>query len=245
MTSTIAAEKACTKCGETKPFDAFSRDASKRDGRASHCADCNARRVREAKWKKAGIPESDFPRKHRDYEYVKEMRGIMERLDIKRCHVCWRSKPRSEFSADASQSDGLRSRCRDCDAAAKGEWYAENRDRDRERKAQYYAENRERRREDAARWAREHRDKCRAAAARYRARKAGLPDDGTTESDWIAFHNEYFDDWTCHLCECSFRRGDEIAFDHIDPIDGGSAGTVVENMRAAHASCNSAKGNRT
>src|SRR5690625_2328659 len=214
MTSTIAAEKACTKCGETKPFDAFSRDASKRDGRASHCADCNARRVREAKWKKAGIPESDFPRKHRDYEYVKEMRGIMERLDIKRCHVCWRSKPRSEFSADASQSDGLRSRCRDCDAAAKGEWYAENRDRDRERKAQYYAENRdkiaeymaqyyaenrERRREYAARWARENRDKRRAAATRYRARKAGLPDDGSTESEWLVFHNEEPDDWACHL----------------------------------------------
>lgn len=33
-------EKTCTKCGETKPLDEFSRDRSKKDGRSTRCRVC-------------------------------------------------------------------------------------------------------------------------------------------------------------------------------------------------------------
>jgi hypothetical protein len=38
--------KRCTKCGETKTLDAFSRDASKRDGRLPSCKDCKREAAR-------------------------------------------------------------------------------------------------------------------------------------------------------------------------------------------------------
>lgn len=39
--------KRCPKCGETKPFEAFSKCKSRRDGFQSNCKDCK-RRYREA-----------------------------------------------------------------------------------------------------------------------------------------------------------------------------------------------------
>lgn len=42
--------KTCTKCGETKPLDAFHRDRSRADGRVRRCRECVAehdRRYRE------------------------------------------------------------------------------------------------------------------------------------------------------------------------------------------------------
>jgi len=41
------AEKQCTKCGETKPVEAFSRASQKRHGRDSHCKQCRADYQRE------------------------------------------------------------------------------------------------------------------------------------------------------------------------------------------------------
>lgn len=34
--------KTCTKCGETKPLDCFSRDSSKNDGLRTQCKDCRS-----------------------------------------------------------------------------------------------------------------------------------------------------------------------------------------------------------
>lgn len=40
MTAPTIAEKRCTKCGETKSVDGFSRDRSRRDGLSPHCKAC-------------------------------------------------------------------------------------------------------------------------------------------------------------------------------------------------------------
>ena len=38
--------KTCTKCGETKPLDAFHRNRSKADGREAQCRECTLERCR-------------------------------------------------------------------------------------------------------------------------------------------------------------------------------------------------------
>ena len=43
---TYMSEKACTKCGETKPLDAFSPDRRRKDGRQGRCRACDAERMR-------------------------------------------------------------------------------------------------------------------------------------------------------------------------------------------------------
>ena len=42
--------KECTKCGETKPFSAFSKHRLSKDGHAYQCKECNAKRAKE--WRK-------------------------------------------------------------------------------------------------------------------------------------------------------------------------------------------------
>ncbi|NYE45003.1 hypothetical protein HDA32_000123 [Spinactinospora alkalitolerans] len=78
--------------------------------------------------------------------------------------------------------------------------------------------------------------------ARRRARLAGLPDDGSGIREWLERHEDE-DRWQCHLCFGSFQPGDEIQWDHLDPIAGGEAGTAVENVRAAHGACNISRRN--
>jgi len=127
-------------------------------------------------------------------------------------------------------------------------WREKNRERQREYFARYRAENRERYREYSARWRAENKDnpeyqeRARARDARRRARKRGLPDDGSDVSDWLS-HMEETDVWYCHLCGGAFAAGDEIHWDHRDPISTGTAGTVLSNMAAAHAACNISRGN--
>lgn len=76
----------------------------------------------------------------------------------------------------------------------------------------------------------------------YHERKRGLPSDGSSPADWAA-HVEETDIWYCHLCGSGFAAGDEIHWDHRDPVTGGTAGTVVANMSPAHSACNTARGN--
>ncbi len=50
--------KTCTKCHETKPLGAFSRDAQMTDGRGSHCRACRAAASRQY-WRRLGSPPSE------------------------------------------------------------------------------------------------------------------------------------------------------------------------------------------
>ena len=172
---------------------------------------------------------------------------------MKTCTKCGQTKALEKFHRDRRAKDGRRPNCKTCDAR----YYAENRERKREYDARYYAENRERIRECNARYRAENRDKerervarhyaenpetYRARTARRRARKRGLPDDGSGVSDWLS-HMEETDVWYCHLCGGAFTAGDEIHWDHRDPVSTGTAGTVLSNMAAAHAACNVSRGN--
>ena len=148
-----------------------------------------------------------MPLTQRDVATGDIARGMSAR---KKCTRCGQTKALEKFNRNRRAKDGRRPNCKACQRGYDARWYAENRERQREYDARWYAENkdnpeyRDRDRERAARWYAENKDnpeyreRRRARAARRRARKRGLPDDGSGIADWLS-HMEESDVWHCHL----------------------------------------------
>lgn len=208
--------KRCTKCGEVKALEAYPRDKSKRDGRCPRCRSCDAKRKRERRWQKQGIPESEWPRLHARHALNENMRHLNAIFGGKWCPDCEQHLPREYFHRSTTRADGLYPYCKACQLA---------------RIAAYS-------RTEAGRAARKGCDQRRLA------RERGLPTDGTGPRDWAA-HAEEIEDFECHLCGGALEVDDEIHWDHLDPVSTGTTGTVFHNMHAAHAECNLRRGNRS
>ena len=73
--------KRCTKCGETKPLDAFHRDRSKKLGRRSRCRECE-RQYERIYHPKSTAPRHVYPllrdRAWVDQQYSHEFRSVTE-----------------------------------------------------------------------------------------------------------------------------------------------------------------------
>lgn len=215
----MSARKTCTRCRQTKGVGEFSKDQSKSDGLRPDCKTC--RREYDARY----YEENRERRREYNARYRAENRERYREYAAR-----WREENRD--------NPEYRERARERSAR----WYAENRERKREYDARWYEENRERIREYDARYHEENPEISRARSARRRARKRGLPDDGSGIADWLS-HMEDSDVWHCHLCGGAFAAEDEIHWDHRDPVSTGTAGTVLSNMAAAHDTCNISRGN--
>lgn len=90
--------KACTKCGETKPLDAYHVNRTRRDGHSARCRECAAIDQRAAAERRAA---------NGDYVPVAE----------KRCGGCREVKPADAFARHRRRRDGLNSVCRLCASA--------------------------------------------------------------------------------------------------------------------------------
>lgn len=217
--------KRCTKCREVKALEEFPPRKNRRGDRSSWCRACHAKRVREVRWKKQGIPESDWQRLHQEADRKAEagrpvkrqriMRELAKQHGLKYCPRCDMCLGRAFFHRDTSRADGLYPYCKACQSA----------------RAAAYS------RTPAGRASKKGSDQ------RRRARVHELPTDGTGPRDWAAFAEET-EDFNCHLCGGALNADDEIHWDHLDPISTGTTGTVLHNMHAAHARCNLARGNR-
>jgi len=208
--------KACAHCNKVKPLAEFTPDTRMRDGRHSWCRVCNTKRDREAAWSKKGIPESDWPRLHREVDRQQRMRELAAQHGLKYCADCDMCLGRGFFYRNSGSADGLSGRCKACQSA---------------RFAAYL-------RTPAGRAS------GRGRQQRRRAKVRNLPTDGTGPRDWAA-HAEEIEDFECHLCGGALEVDDEIHWDHLDPISTGTTGTVFHNMHAAHAECNLMRGNRS
>lgn len=89
--------KCCTRCGETKPLEAFPPARQKRDGLSSWCRECTNKQRR-----KATKDDPEYQARYPAFEYDPHQ---------KRCPACGQTKPRSEFT-------GGRGECRPCAANA-------------------------------------------------------------------------------------------------------------------------------
>jgi hypothetical protein len=90
-------EKICRSCKRTLPLSEFYQRQASKDGRNHYCRDCLEKKVKERRRRliEQGFPASLIP-------------------DEKQCSYCTRLLPQEMFSRDATQPDGLDTRCKDC-----------------------------------------------------------------------------------------------------------------------------------
>ncbi|WP_399495315.1 endonuclease VII domain-containing protein [Streptomyces sp. P9(2023)] len=92
--------KRCSRCGETKPREAFASNRAMRDGLQCYCRPCAAdyhQQRQKAKGKNVR-PRVEAPGGH------------------KCCRRCGEIKPHSEWDRNKTASDGLSTRCKACRA---------------------------------------------------------------------------------------------------------------------------------
>jgi 5-methylcytosine-specific restriction endonuclease McrA len=103
-TQTLAQEKLCGDCGQTKPIDQFRIGNS---GRLDcWCRSCRTQRA--AAWNAANRDRVNAAARAR--RAAKKVAAE----PMKFCPNCKRSKPHSEFNTDPRRSDGLAGYCRQC-----------------------------------------------------------------------------------------------------------------------------------
>jgi 5-methylcytosine-specific restriction endonuclease McrA len=251
--------KQCTKCGLVRPFDAFCKDRTRRDGLFPWCRWCKSRSARRQEW------------------------DLMRAVGLKWCNRCQQWLLPYLFNKDRSQRDGLQTSCRSCSRARERAYDAAHLDKVREdcrawywahhaevrarwpeqyRKyaeerrlaaRQRYAADPEKHCQRSRRWRERHQEQVKARAKRYqqknyafilhlgRRRRARLKgaQGSHTNAEWEAL---------CALygghCLCCGRKPDRLTADHVVPlIKGGN--DDISNLQPLCRSCNSKKGTHT
>lgn len=251
--------KRCTKCGETKPRQAFSVRRSVKCGLQSHCKSCQSADARSKRVARGARPYEPIP------------------LDAKEvvCRACGITKPATTEYFPPYKSGRLRPRCRKCAnklteawnsahheyiLEAGREWYKENkvshlensrrwREKNRDRTAIMYKQWREKNRarveQNQRNWRLNNHEKRKVTAYRRRARKLSLPD-AFSATDW-QYAIDHFGG-CCAVCGRPPGLWHTLAADHWIPLTSPDCpGTVVWNMvPLCHGNdgCNNSKFNR-
>lgn len=101
--------KKCPKCKKTKPVSEFYKASSKLDGYSTICKECNS---------KSSV-------KYRERIANREFKEIQV-SGKKRCWMCKRFLPATNFNFSRQSKDGLSSLCRECNIKYKQQHYNEN-----------------------------------------------------------------------------------------------------------------------
>ena len=113
----IPDSRRCTKCGEIKPLDEFSKAPKGKYGRKASCKECDAARVKAAY----------VPRPHQ------RRRGPFTGDEMKTCRRCGESKPLREFSLSRKETETqnavYRSDCKVCCSERAMQWFRDNPER--------------------------------------------------------------------------------------------------------------------
>ena len=184
----------------------------------------------------------------------------MDVLTEKKCTICKKVKPLSEFYKDAQCADGYYRKCKDCHYMMVRNWQVNNKEKIREivqtrkkkfpeREKQYnkkYFEankdqihqraklSRERHPETSRNWRKNNLDKIRNYAHIRRARLAEVGGDLTVD-EWEAILDFYG-----HKCLCCGRDDVKMTIDHVLPISLGGSHTA-DNVQPLCGPCNSRK----
>ena len=237
--------KTCSRCGETKPLDAFCVDRSMKSGRTSACKKC---RLEQRKRWEENNPEHHLALRRRHYNKHRD-RLLAEK------------KARRDADPEAAR-------------AAERRYYENNRNKLLEKARRYYWTHREevlayhaqyreerpgesaarmrRWREDnpdAARaWREANPDKIQEYNQRHYALRRGAPNAKRILMDEVILR----DLGRCGLCGQpvmgrlspeGYVTPDYPTLDHITPVTKGGL-HVMENVQLAHARCNSSKRDR-
>lgn len=152
--------KRCSKCGEIKPRDQFSKQKPPRTALRADCKQCRAARTlvyRET--------HPDKRQQQRDRDRV-IARNAPPATD-KRCTACGETKPLAAFSKARAYKDGLNIYCRACMHVRSHAYYLAHKDEVREKLAEWGRNHPENRRATHRRYHRTHPDRSQAAKARF------------------------------------------------------------------------------
>lgn len=255
--------KRCTKCGEEKPLEMFSKNKNHKDGRAYQCKICA--RAQFADYyavNRESLNEKSNAWKEAHPERTREGNARWRENNPERTRE--RTRLWREANADKVKNASKAYRIKHADRrnAQSREWRANNPERVKNRNAQWRQENgieyqrkwrasnkhklRAYRQASAEnilnknrRLRAQHPDRFRAYGQKRRARLAGVGGRGVTAADMQAMI--YCQQGLCAYCE---RDGQKLTLDHIIPIDQNGPHDP-DNCCMACGVCNSSKGNRT
>jgi hypothetical protein len=238
--------KKCTKCGEEKPLEMFSRHKTTKDGRVSQCKNCD--HIRCQAWRDENRDKTrEYSRDYREANLERVRRRNREyarRSDKNRQWQRENCDRRNAKRREAYKSDP--EKYRECSRA----WRMANPEKVREmsrrwqkantsRVSLYYATNRERYLLHIRRLRARYPDRYCAYSQKRRARIANVGGRGVTAADIQAMI--YCQMGLCAYCE---RDGQKLTLDHIVPIDQNGLHDP-DNCCMACGICNSSKSART
>lgn len=225
--------KQCTKCGQTKPLDEFSRRNDSPDGRRSQCIECTRERwARYYATHREALLEYQARYRTTNPETVHERSAryrAANREKLSKDKARWYVANREAILEHAAEYRAThheeistyQARYRAAHPDRNARYYAANRDRERERRARYHAANPEKRRE----W-----------ENKRRAVKRGAPIGDKEAIRHIYDIAANGSRVRCYLCGRFVPKGQRHV-DHVIPLSKGGL-HAASNLDIACASCN-------
>lgn len=227
--------KVCTQCQIEKPFDDFGPNKWGKYGFKADCRECANKRSKK-------------------YRLIHKQETLAYPIpDIKTCRECRIEKPLEEFPISPSCRDGHQTRCKTCTAESIKKYESRRynpersmkwRNANRQYTNEYYVEHKEYYANKNKKWDMLNREKRRAIKARRRSIQLGAT---VGEVNYERIIEQY--GMICHICNQSIESND-LTFDHVIPLvpkkgtDRLPGTHTQDNLKPAHRSCNSSKGNR-
>jgi len=232
--------KRCTKCGEVKSRDQFSKDRRRKDGLCLHCKACNA------------VYRAENRESIREYKrrwHIENAETVRDRVrkwyaDNHEAAKEYRRRKHAENREEnRERSRKYHAEHRDAALEYKRRYYAEHRDKALKQGRQYRIENKEMLREYFRRYRIENPEVERSAHQRRKARLRGLPN--TLSVTDITFAFESFGQ--C-CAACGQQLNGLFHRDHLDHwiplVSPDCPGTVAHNMVPLCSDCNLSKGGK-
>lgn len=227
-------EKTCTKCGESKPMDAYGKNSRSRYGRLPVCRACDATRLTATcrRWRqrhpeqvkeirKANYRKSR-PGQAKLLEQIKAEKIAKADKTEKACKKCGFVKPITDFYAGQNTADGRMYQCATCVA---------------ERSRKRYQAHPEKESERVRRWQQRNVASVRHNGHVRRVREREVPGSHTL-AEWKALCKRF--DNRCVRC----GEVGKLTIDHIIPLTKPGASDSIGALQPLCLKCNSAKGNR-
>lgn len=215
--------KRCTKCGETKPRDQFSKDKSRKCGLSPHCKACNA--VYRAQ--NAGA--------------IKEYKRRWETENREQLREHKRNYDEANREQVRDRQRRYRAEHLETIREQKRQYRSEHRENERDRRRQWRKQNPDKVKEANRRWRTENPELCCAHTNRRKALKLGNGGtyNATDLTDIRAAQTDKQGRLLCWKCGKPIKGTPHL--DHWIPLDKRGSNSAG-NLHYMHARCNLSKG---
>lgn len=237
--------KRCPKCGETKPFEAFSGSKKYKDGMNWCCKECvraYSHKHYEKHKEAIQVRHAEYQRTHREQARVYSRRRYAKNPDyFREWAKANRDKTRAATRRWQAKNPEKVQAIKERFEQARPDYYRENYRANKahrlELSRQWYEANRDRKQAKAKEW---RKNNPLAAGRSWRNRRYRIRTARAGRVDFQAIYER--DKGICQLCYQPVSP-EELSFDHTIPISKGGAHSM-DNITVAHLRCNWRKGSK-